>query len=71
MKIEAALEKLEKITARLESEALPLDEAIALFEQGLALAASIKEQLEAAKLKIEQVMETTNGIFSLEPFDLS
>jgi exodeoxyribonuclease VII small subunit len=71
MNIEEGLEELEKITARLENEEVPLDEAIALFEQGLTLAASIKEQLEAARLRIEQVLEKTKGTFALEPFDLS
>jgi len=71
MKIEEALEKLEGITSRLEKDDLPLDEAISLFEEGLALAASVKEDLEEAKLRIEKAMEETKGTFSLEPFDLS
>ena len=44
---------------------------IALFDEGLALAASIKTQLEEARLKVEQVIEKTEGIFSLESLDLS
>ncbi len=42
MKIEQALAKLEEITAKLERGELPLDEAIGLFEEGLALAAATK-----------------------------
>jgi len=41
-----------------------------LFEEGLPLAASIKEGLDKAKLRIEKVIETTKGAFELEPFDL-
>lgn len=70
MKIEEALAKLEEITQRLESEELGLEEAISLFDEGLGLAATIKTELEEAKLKVEQVIEKTKGTFSLEPLDL-
>ncbi len=70
MSIEKDLAKLEEITARLEQADLSLDEALALFEEGLPLAASIKEDLDKAKLKIEQVLEKTRGTFELEPLDL-
>jgi len=70
MNIEQALKKLEEITARLEQADLSLDEALALFEEGLPLAASIREDLEKAKLRIEKVIEMTKGAFELEPFDL-
>ena len=71
MKIEETLEALEKITAALEREDIPLDEAIALFEQGLDLAASAKRTLDEARLKVEQVVEKARGVFDLEPFDVS
>jgi exodeoxyribonuclease VII small subunit len=70
MNIEEALKKLEETTARLEQADLSLDEALALFEEGLPLAASIKEDLDKAKLRIEKVIEATKGAFDLEPFDL-
>jgi exodeoxyribonuclease VII small subunit len=70
MSIEQALKKLEKITAQLEQADVSLDEALALFEEGLPLAASIKGDLDKAKLRIERVIETTKGAFELEPFDL-
>ena len=70
MKIEEALGKLEAITARLEEADLSLDEALALFEEGLPLAASIKEDLDKAKLRIQKVIEATKDTFELEPLDL-
>jgi len=70
MTIEEALAKLEEITQKLESDELGLEEAIALFDEGLGLAATVKTQLEEAKLKVEQVIEKTKGTFSLEPLDL-
>ena len=71
MNIEEALKKLEEVTARLEQPDLSLEEALALFEEGLPLAASIKEDLDKAKLRIEKVIETTKGTFEIEPFDLN
>jgi exodeoxyribonuclease VII small subunit len=69
MKIEDALAKLEEVTTRLEKADLPLDEAIELFEAGLDLATEAKKALEGARLRVEQVIERTKGVFSLEPFD--
>jgi exodeoxyribonuclease VII small subunit len=71
MKIEQALARLEEITAQLERGELPLDEAMRLFEEGLALAAATKEQLDAARLRIDQVVEQAKGTLSVEPFDVS
>lgn len=71
MTIEDALAKLEEITQKLEEDEIGLEEAIALFDEGLTLAAKIKQDLEAAKLKVEQVLERTKGTFSLEALDLS
>ena len=70
MTLEEALTKLEEITERIESDELGLEEAISLFDEGLTLAATVKEKLEAAKLKVEQVLEKTDGTFSLDPLDL-
>lgn len=71
MKINEALTKLEGITKQLEKDALPLEEALRLFEQGIALAAKIKTDLDQAKLRINKVIESTEGVFVLEKFDLS
>jgi exodeoxyribonuclease VII small subunit len=71
VKIEETLAKLEEITSALEREDLPLDEAIALFEQGLDLAAAAKNTLDEARLRVEQVLEKARGTFDVEPFDVS
>lgn len=70
MKIDETLRKLEEITKRLEEEDLPLEDALRLFEEGIALAAKIKTELDQAKLKIQQVIEKAKDVFSLEDFDL-
>jgi exodeoxyribonuclease VII small subunit len=71
LKINEALTKLEGITKQLEKDDLPLEEALRLFEQGIALAAKIKTDLDQAKLHINKVIESTKGVFVLEKFDLS
>lgn len=71
MKIDEALKKLEEITKRLENEEIPLEEALELFEQGITLAAQIKGSLDQAKLKVKQVLENAQGVFSISDFDLS
>jgi len=71
VKIEDALAKLEEITTALERGELPLEEAIRLFEEGVALAAEAKRELDAARLRIDQVVEAAKGTLGLEPFDVS
>ena len=70
MTIEEALAKLEEITQKLEADELGLEEAITLFDEGLTLAATVKEKLEASKLQVQQVLEKAKGTFTLDPLDL-
>ncbi len=70
MNLEQDLKRLEEIAKKLESDELPLEEAIGLFEQGIALATSIRTALNEAKIRIETVVETARDSFTLEPFDL-
>jgi exodeoxyribonuclease VII small subunit len=70
LKINEVLTKLEGITKQLEKDDLPLEEALLLFEQGIALATKIKTNLDQAKLQINKVIESTEGVFVLEKFDL-
>lgn len=70
MKIDETLRKLEEITKHLEEEDLPLEDALRLFEEGIALAAKIKTELDQAKLKIQRVIEKAKDVFSLKDFDL-
>ena len=53
---EEALAELEEIVAALEEEQNQLDDAIKLFERGQALAARCSVLLEAAELKVKQVV---------------
>lgn len=55
LSFEEALNRLEKITQTLEGGGLRLEEAIALFEDGIRLAKICNEQLNTAELKISQI----------------
>ncbi len=70
MTIDERLKKLEEVTQRLEAEELPLEEALALFEEGVRLAKGIKADLDQARLKVKQVIEEAKGTFVIEDFDL-
>jgi len=65
---EASLMELETIVDRLEEGDLPLEEALAAFEAGVALTRSFAEQLAAAERKVEVLMQ--NGAeWVTRPFD--
>lgn len=49
---EQAFAQLESILARLESGDLPLEESLALYEQGAALAAVCAQKLDEAELRV-------------------
>lgn len=56
---EQALAELEEIVTALEGEQNQLDDAIKLFERGQALASRCGVLLEAAELKVKQVVGDT------------
>ena len=68
--VEEQLRRLEAIVQKLESEAVSLDESIALFEEGVELAVAVRKRLEASEDRIKQIVEKSEGLFSLEDFDL-
>jgi len=52
---EQAFAELEKVVAELEAEERSLDESLAQFERGQALAKHCSALLEKAELKIQQI----------------
>lgn len=70
MKIDERLKRLEEMTKDLEADDLPLEEALTLFEEGIALAKTIKTDLDRSRLKVVQVIEGAKDDFSLTDFDL-
>ncbi|MFP3871502.1 MAG: exodeoxyribonuclease VII small subunit [Candidatus Natronoplasma sp.] len=52
-----ALERLERINERLERNKVPLEKAIELYQQGMALIEHCDEKLEEAEGKIKKITE--------------
>jgi len=52
---EQALERLEQISQALGQGGLKLEEAIALYEEGIGLVKTCQQRLNAAELKISQL----------------
>lgn len=67
---EQAFEELEATVRRLEAEELPLEEALALFERGQALAARCNTLLDQAELKLRALMPDERGGFIEGDLDL-
>jgi exodeoxyribonuclease VII small subunit len=68
LSFEGALERLEGIVDRLESGELALEDALAAFEEGVALSRRCAGELDAAEQRIEVLVEQNGGLAS-EPFD--
>ena len=68
--VEEQLRRLEAIVQKLESDVVSLDDSIALFEEGVELAVAVRKRLEASEDRIKQIVEKSEGLFSLEDFDL-
>ncbi len=58
---EAALRRLEEIVQRLEKGELPLEESLALYEEGIRLARLCHGKLEEAEGRIELLVKDARG----------
>lgn len=67
LNFENALERLEKIVDMLESGDAPLDESLALFEEGVKLVKMCNEKLEAAEASVKKLVNV-NGEFVEKSF---
>ncbi len=52
---EDAYRQLESVVQKLEAGGLPLEESIALYEEGMRLAQICSRQLDAAELRVTQI----------------
>ena len=59
---EESLKALEERVRKLESPDVPLDEALTLFEEGVALARTCHEQLEAAEQRVAALSRGPQGL---------
>jgi exodeoxyribonuclease VII small subunit len=58
---EASLAELEEIVAKLEDGDMPLEESLALFEQGIKLSRDCRDRLTKAERRIEILMQDSDG----------
>lgn len=69
LSFEEALAQLEDTVRRLESADVPLEEALSLFERGVALSRACGRRLDVAELRVQQLTVNKDGEASLAPFD--
>ena len=67
---EDAFDELEGLVEALESGELKLEEALAVFERGQALAARCSELLEKAQLRLTQLAPAEDGGVSAVEFEV-
>lgn len=63
------LARLEEIVRKLEAEDVELDDALVLFEEGVARLRAARERLAAAELKVQTVLEESGGDIRLTDLD--
>src|SRR5206468_1928154 len=66
---EQSFQQLESIVRRLESEELPLDESLQLFEEGIRLSRFCHQRLAEVEKKIELILADAKGEPRVEPFE--
>ncbi len=65
---ENALTELETLVGKLEDGELSLEESLQHFERGIALSTDCQKALQTAKLKVEKLIEKTDGELKTTPF---
>ncbi len=66
---ETALKQLEMAVDRLEEGALPLSEALKVFEEGLKASNQCRSLLEDARQQVEVLIRDSDGEFELVSID--
>ena len=69
MPFELSLEKLETLTAAIESPNTPLDEALTLYKEGIQLAKSCGEMLNHYEAEVLLLQKEADETFTLTPFE--
>ncbi|AMY04708.1 exodeoxyribonuclease VII small subunit [Staphylococcus condimenti] len=58
---EEMMEELESIVKKLDNEAVPLEDALDLYQKGMKLSASCDETLKNAEKKVNKLMQDNDG----------
>ncbi len=69
LSFEQGLKELEAIVTQMEEGRVSLEEAVSLYERGVALQKRCSQQLEGARLRIEKLSLTPEGEIVQEPFE--
>ncbi len=67
MSFEDALAELETIVRQLEQGDVDLEQSIAIYERGAALKKHCQARLDAADLKVKQIIQGQDGAATTEP----
>ena len=62
LSFDAALAELQRTVAELEAGGQPLEEAIALYERGVALQARCERLIGDAQLRVQQLVARAGGV---------
>jgi exodeoxyribonuclease VII small subunit len=62
LSFEEAMDRLERIVSQLESSDVPLETAIELYQEGIALSRLCGQKLEQVERRIEMLVEDENGL---------
>ena len=69
LSFEEAFTQLEEVVGQLEAGELALDQAMSLFERGMALAAHCNARLDTAELRVQELVSTAAEGYELVPFE--
>jgi exodeoxyribonuclease VII small subunit len=70
MSFEDAFTQMQQVITQLESGDIPLEEAIAAFEQGVRLAQHCNILLDRAQLRVQALDETADGALRLADVEI-
>jgi exodeoxyribonuclease VII small subunit len=68
-RFEDTLGELEKIVQRLEDPDVPLEEAVALFEDGIKLSRFCSQRLDEVEKRVDVLLKDEQGNLLSRPFD--
>jgi exodeoxyribonuclease VII small subunit len=71
LSFEEAFTELEEVVQQLEAGDLTLDQAMALFERGMALAVHCNARLDTAELRVQQLTPTPGEYPPGEGYDVA
>lgn len=66
---EESMQRLEQIVTQLERGEAPLDESLALFEEGMKLANNCSKQLDKAEQAVFKLTKTADGSPAESPLE--